>query len=124
MHGLSNRRFVHLEDKATLLDKDLGAEESGRVVCEAVVVAGFPSGEVQEVKVVPPVQVKHASLLVVHVDLDVVIHCVPGHVRIVESNLPLGELRSPEVHHERLWLRNQLDGRVKLTVGSHLTAID
>ena len=120
---LRDSGLIHLEDEIALLDEDLRAHEGGGVVSEAIVVAWLPSGEIEEIKVVSPVKVEHARLLVVVVDLDVVVHCVPWHIDIVEANLPLRELWCPEVHHECLRLSNELDSRVEFAVCTNFTAV-
>ena len=82
------------------------------------------SGEIQVVEVVSPAQLEVSQLLVVVVHFNIIIHCVPGHIRVIEARLPLGELRCPEVHHEGLRLRNKFDSRVELAVRSHFAAIN
>ena len=63
-----------------MLDEGLSAEEGGGVVGESVVVARLPSGQIQEVEVVSPVQLEASRLFIVSVHLDVVVHRVPWHV--------------------------------------------
>eukprot|EP00353_Schmidingerella_taraikaensis_P003247 CAMPEP_0185576438 /NCGR_PEP_ID=MMETSP0434-20130131/7366_1 /TAXON_ID=626734 ORGANISM="Favella taraikaensis, Strain Fe Narragansett Bay" /NCGR_SAMPLE_ID=MMETSP0434 /ASSEMBLY_ACC=CAM_ASM_000379 /LENGTH=222 /DNA_ID=CAMNT_0028193645 /DNA_START=83 /DNA_END=752 /DNA_ORIENTATION=+ len=116
--------FVHLKDEGALLDEDLRAEEGGGVLREAVVVGWLPARKIQVVEVVSPAQSEVSRLLVVVPDLNEVVHRVPGHVRVVESLLPGGELGSPEVHHERLGLRDQLHSWVESAVGAHFAAVD
>ena len=116
--------LVHLEDEGTLLNEDLRAEESRRVVGESVVVARLPSGEIEEIEVVSPVQIEHAGLLVIVVHLNIVVHCIPWHIDIIKSDLPLGELRGPEVHHKRLWFADQFDCWVKFTVCAYLATVN
>ena len=85
----------HLEHEIALLDEDLSAKESGSVVCETKVITGLPSGQIEVVEVVLPVQIKLSSLLVVSVHLYKVIHGVPRHVNVVKTYLPLRKLRGP-----------------------------
>ena len=75
-----DRGLVHLKDQGTLLHEGLRAEEGSGVVGESIVVAGLPSGQIQEVEVISPVQLEAPRLFIVSVDLNVVVHGVPGHV--------------------------------------------
>ena len=116
--------FGHLQHKTALLDEYLRTEERRRVVGEAIVVARLPPGEIQEVKVVSPVQIECPRLFIVSVDFNIVVHCVPWHVSVVEACVPLGEHRRPEVHHEGLRLCDQLHSWVELAIGTNLATID
>ena len=120
---LSKSGLFHLKNEVTLLHENLWSEESCRIVCKPIVVAGFPSGEIEEIEVISPVQIKHPRLLVICVYFDIVIHRVPWHIMITETYLPLRELWSPEIHHQGLRLWDQFDSWVKLTISTDLATI-
>ena len=114
MHAMALLGMIrlHLEHQVAVLDVGLRGAEGSCVSIEGCVVRLVPPAGIEGVEVVPPVEVERLGLIVVGVCLNVVIHDIPGHILGVKALTPRLKRWRPEVHHDRLRFRRQLDGRI------------
>ena len=92
--------IVHLEQKVAILDIGLAAHEERRVVLESPVVTGVPLLVIKVIEVVSPAQREIFLRLIVIINFDEVVLCVPRHRNIIKEVTPGGPGGRPEVHHE------------------------
>ena len=115
--------FVHLEDQVAVLGVHLTRVERRAVVIEAPTIALDPSGAVERIKVVLPVEIKRTRPRIVLLHFYVVVLRVPRHVPVVEVVAPTRERWRPEVHHQVLGLILPRDGACVCSA-AHLSPID
>ena len=92
--------IVHLEQKVAILDVGLAAHEERRVVLESPVVARVPLLVIKVIEIVSPAQREIFLRLIVIINFDEVVLCVPRHRNIIKEVTPGGPGGRPEVHHE------------------------
>ena len=101
-------QWLHFEDQISTVSVHLRCLKDATIGLKTTT-SFMPATAIKGIEVVPPVQIKLIEQWIEHVGLNIVILAVPRHIHWIETCVPWGERRSPEVHSERLGLVQSLD---------------